>query len=197
MSRVFSKQSRYRRITDVTVPDVRGRMVFAKDFRPLPDVTGTFMHTVDSGDRLDHLAWRYYGQPLQYWRICDANPGFLSPLALVGQEALVTTLFPVTVRQGEPPWSVLVGAVSGTVGVEDVRVVESATLEEQRRAVDGAEVTVTVERISRAVVVTYNRGNLEATALAAVIDAAGFTVGPAADGGQVGRPIVVPVAAGG
>ncbi len=31
-------------------------------------------HLVQAGDRLDLLAWRYFGDPLQYWRIADANP---------------------------------------------------------------------------------------------------------------------------
>jgi nucleoid-associated protein YgaU len=34
------------------------------------------MHRVRSGDRLDLLAQRYFGDPLQYWRIVDANRRF-------------------------------------------------------------------------------------------------------------------------
>lgn len=30
-------------------------------------------HRVVAGDRLDQLAERYYGDPLKYWLICDAN----------------------------------------------------------------------------------------------------------------------------
>ena len=60
---MFSKQSRYRRVPDIAVPDARGRVLAAKDIRPLPDVTGTFRHTVNSGDRLDQLAYSYYGEP--------------------------------------------------------------------------------------------------------------------------------------
>ena len=30
-------------------------------------------HTVEAGDRLDNLTARYLGDPLQFWRICDAN----------------------------------------------------------------------------------------------------------------------------
>jgi hypothetical protein len=197
VSAVFSKQSRYRLVPDVTVPDAHGRLVLVKDVRPLPEVTGTYRHTVDAGDRLDRLAWTYYGQPLLFWRICDANPDFLSPLALLGQEALVTTRFPVSVAAGNPPWSTLLADLTGTVGVDDVAVVEETTLEQQRRTVGADEVTVTVERPLRTVVVTYDRVNIDAAAVAAVIGAAGLTVGPPTDGGQVGRSIVVPVAAAG
>jgi nucleoid-associated protein YgaU len=31
-------------------------------------------HRVVAGDRLDLLAARYFGDPLQFWRIADANP---------------------------------------------------------------------------------------------------------------------------
>ena len=192
---MLSKQSRYRRVPDVTVTDARGRLVSAKDIRPLPDVAGTYLHTVNAGDRLDQLASTYYGQPLQYWRICDANPVFLSPLALLGQDALVTTRFPVTAPDGDPPWSAVLAALSARTGVDGVTVVEDVTQEQQRRMVDGTDVTVTTERFTRAVVVTYNRVNVDAVALAAVIAQAGFAVGPPSDDGQVGRPIVVPAAA--
>jgi hypothetical protein len=31
------------------------------------------LHAVVQGERLDHLATRYFGDPTQFWRICDAN----------------------------------------------------------------------------------------------------------------------------
>lgn len=31
-------------------------------------------HTVSAGERPDHLAQRYFGDPEQWWRIADANP---------------------------------------------------------------------------------------------------------------------------
>lgn len=30
-------------------------------------------HVVTQGDRLDNITARYYNDPLQFWRICDAN----------------------------------------------------------------------------------------------------------------------------
>ncbi len=42
---------------------------------PLPrPCRGEYSHVVVAGDRLDTLAQRYYGDPLQFWRIVDANP---------------------------------------------------------------------------------------------------------------------------
>ncbi|WP_069814584.1 LysM peptidoglycan-binding domain-containing protein [Streptomyces sp. TP-A0874] len=57
---------------------------------PLPEEsdTGTTCHTVSSGERPDHLAQRYFGDPGQWWRIADANP-VLDPRELTdgpGQE---------------------------------------------------------------------------------------------------------------
>lgn len=197
MSAVFSKLSRYRRVADVAVPDARGRVLAAKDIRPLPEVTGTFTHTVDAGDRLDQLAFTYYSQPLQYWHICDANPGFLSPLALLDQEPVVTTRFPLTAPAGGPPWAALLDALSATVGVQEVRVIEDVTLVSQLQTVGGQQVSVVGERYTRAVLVTYNRINLAAPAVAEVIAAAGFGVGPPVDSGQLGRQIVIPAAVSG
>lgn len=94
---MFSKISRYYKVPDVAVPDAQGRVFASKDLRLLPAVTGTFQHVVKAGDRLDHLSHKYYSQPLQWWHICDANPEFLSPLALLGDEVIVTTRFPVTI----------------------------------------------------------------------------------------------------
>ena len=74
-----------------------GRVVsyFSRRFLPpgssMPLVMGV---TVTQGDRLDLIAARTFGDPEQYWRICDANDA-LDPFerlqrraALVAQEKL-------------------------------------------------------------------------------------------------------------
>ncbi len=188
---MFSKVSRYRKVPDVTAPDAQGRMLAAKDLRLLPDVSGTFRHTVDSGDRLDQLAYKYYSQPLQWWNICDANPEFLSPLALLGQDAVITTRFPVTVS-GTPPWAVLSSTLRGLLGVEDVEIVEDIQLAPQQVTVGGQTITALVEQFQRAVLVTYNRLNVTSATLATSIETAGFQVAPFADLEQVGQEIVIP-----
>jgi hypothetical protein len=194
---MFSQLSRYREVPDVVALDPRGRVLTSRDARPLPEVTGTFRHTVDAGDRLDQLAATYYGQPLQYWHICDANPQFLSPLALLGKEPVVTTRFPLTAPAGAPPWAALLGKLSGTVGVVDAAVSEEVTLVPQTQSVGGKPVTVVVEQFTRAVMVTYNRNNLDVRALREAIMTAGFAVGSPADGGQLGQQIVIPAAVNG
>jgi hypothetical protein len=191
---MFGRLSRYRRVPDIAVPDAGGRVVAAKDIRPLPEVTGTFRHRVNAGDRLDQLAYEYYGESLLYWQICDANPEPLSPLALVDAEPVTTTRFPVTAT-GVPPWAAALRALAGTVGVEDAAVVEKVALEPERQTVAGQPVTVHVERPSRALLVTYNRLTVATEAVAGVIRAAGFQVGRPSDAGQLGQEIVIPPAA--
>lgn len=194
---VFDKLSRYRTVPDVAVPDATGRVVASKDFRLLPDVTGTFRHTVHAGDRLDQLASTYYGDPLRYWRINDANPDFPSPFALVDREPVVTTRFPVTFGGATPPWAALIAALTSTVGVLAVSVVEDSTLVDAVRTVGGQQVTVHIDQFTRAVLVTRNTVNTSADALARVLIDLGFGAGPPADLGQVGRQIVIPQAGNG
>jgi hypothetical protein len=188
---MFSKISRYRKVPDVTAPDLQGRMLAAKDLRLLPEVTGTFRHTVDAGNRLDQLAYTYYSQPLQWWNICDANPEFLSPLALLGMDAIVTTSFPVTIS-GTPPWAALVRSLQGVLGVEDVQISESIQLVPEQVTVGAQTITALVEQFSRAVLVTYNHLNTAAATLATNIETNGFQVGPFSDVGQLGQEIIIP-----
>jgi hypothetical protein len=194
---MFTKLSRYRSVPEVAVADARGRVLAAKDIRPLPEVAGSFRHTVDAGDRLDQLSYSYYGESLHYWHICDANPEFLSPLALLDKEPVVTTRFPVVVPAGPPPWAAMLDMLSATVGVEGAVVAEDLALVPVLQTVGGQQVTVVVRRFARAVLVTYNRLNVSPPAVAAVITAAGFVVGPPVDSGQVGQQIIIPAAVSG
>lgn len=41
-------------------------------------------HAVIQGERLDHIAARYFGDPTLFWRVCDAN-GAMRPEALTEQ----------------------------------------------------------------------------------------------------------------
>ncbi|TNJ35863.1 LysM domain-containing protein [Arenimonas terrae] len=63
--------------------DGRGNPYLARRFVP---AAGQFaelgQHSVVEGDRLDLLASRYFSDPEQYWKLCDAN-GALRPDALV------------------------------------------------------------------------------------------------------------------
>jgi len=190
---MFSKISRYRKLSDVVTVDVQGRRLESKSLRLLPEVTGIFLHTVESGDRLDHLAYKYYKQPRKWWRICDANPEFPSPQALLGKESIVTTRFPLTFAGGgQPPWAELLKQLERKVGVEGFNVVDEIRLVAQEQTIGGQTITVNVEHYERAVMVTYNQMNISTSDLANVIAAAGFGVMQPETIGRVGKTIIIP-----
>jgi len=191
---MFSKISRYRTVPDIAVPDAQGRVLPAKDIRLLPSVTGTFQHVVSQGDRLDQLAYTYYSQPLNWWHICDANPGILSPLALLDSEPVVTTQLTLAGGGGSPPWADLLRDVAALAGVERVEIVDDVQLVPESQQVNGQQVTVIVEVPVRAVLVTYNRLVTSPAAISAAVAQAGLTPGPGADIGQLGQQIVIPPA---
>jgi hypothetical protein len=118
---MFSSISRYRRLPDVVTADALGRAVSSKSLRPLPEVSGRFLHTVQDGDRIDQLAFKYHNQPRDWWRIMDANPSFMSPDELLGTDPVVTIQVPVTWDGPEPPWSVLLHRVRDIRGVQAAR----------------------------------------------------------------------------
>ncbi len=191
---MFSKTSRYSAVPDITVPDSRGRVLPAKDIRLLPAVTGTFRHLVSQGDRLDQLANTYYGQPLDWWHISDANPGILSPLALLGDEPVTTTRLPVTAAGGTPSWAGLLRGLGALAGVERVEISDQVQYAAEAQQVGGQDVTVTVERLVSAVLVTFNSLITSSGAIDGAITAAGFKPGAAEQVGQVGQQIIIPPA---
>lgn len=119
---MFSKISRYRKLPDVVTTDEKGRTLESKSLRLLPGVSGTFLHTIEEVDRLDHLAYKYYKQPRKWWRICDANPEYMSPQSLLGKDSIKTTLFPVEWEGSLQPWSDLLSGVSEMIGIENATV---------------------------------------------------------------------------
>jgi hypothetical protein len=190
---MFTKKSRYFKVPDVAVPDAQGRVLAAKDLRLLPDVVGTFRHVVKAGDRLDHLSHQYYNQSLQWWQICDANPQFLSPLAMLGEEVVVTSKFPLTFTGvGVPPWEALFRAIQGILGVENVQVLEHVQVLTEEQLIDGETVPVFENRYSWEVKVVHNQLNVTRDILADRIEDAEFEVGEPEEIGRLGHEIVIP-----
>ncbi len=70
---MFSKSSRYARVGEYHVTGLDGVPHLCKKIRFIPPSAGVFRHTVREGDRLDLLAYRYYGDPEKFWLIVDAN----------------------------------------------------------------------------------------------------------------------------
>ncbi len=191
---MFSKISRYRKLSEVVTIDTRGRELESKSLRLLPEVTGKFQHTVEEIDRLGHLAFKYYKQSRNWWRICDANPEFMSPQALLGKEPLSTQRFTIDHNNGagDPPWAELLGQLRVTVGVEDIRVEEKIELVSEDQEIEGVTVEVNVEQFNRAVVITYNEMNIGVPELSDTIANTGFQVISVENIGRVGKKIIIP-----
>ena len=76
MNPLFPTNSRYDGIETATLETADGREIVFLRRRFVPPSSRFSLlqeHTVIEGDRLDNLAARYFGDPLLYWRICDAN----------------------------------------------------------------------------------------------------------------------------
>jgi hypothetical protein len=113
---MFSTISRYRKLDDVVVSE-GGRTRQSKALRLLPAVEGVAEHVLSEDERLDHLAFKIYRQPRNWWRICDANPSLLSPRELFGTAPLRTAAYSVRFLGAIPRWANLFAALRGRVGV--------------------------------------------------------------------------------
>lgn len=192
---MFSKISRYKELDDVVVADRDGKLSASKALRLIPEVDGEFLHTVEENDRLDHLGFKYYNQPRKWWRICDANPDYPFPPALLGKDVMVLEQFPLTIdnEDDEPPWSDVLRDLHRLVGVEDARLVkEEVDLVERRETIDSETVTLLVPRYRYTIIVRYNSMNLDSRQLTNRMTSLHLTVGPPERVGRVGKPIVIP-----
>lgn len=77
---MFDPSSRYYNLETVkretTDSDGRQRVIAYKRRRFIPPADGQTTlveHVVTQGERLDNITARYLGDPLQFWRVCDAN----------------------------------------------------------------------------------------------------------------------------
>jgi hypothetical protein len=141
--------------------------------------SGRFLHTIVESDRLDRLASKYYNQPDKWWQICDANPEFMQPQAMLGKTPFVTQRFGITFPKTEtvPPWADLIRQLTRLVGVQDVW----------------------LARDERSLFVTFNQMNLPSQALAKWIasilagnEVENAKVEPPQTLGQIGRQVLIP-----
>jgi nucleoid-associated protein YgaU len=70
---MFFRGSRYATVPDAFISDATGRVIRYKTLRFIPETRAPAGHRVVGGERLDHIAYRYYRDPERFWRIADAN----------------------------------------------------------------------------------------------------------------------------
>jgi len=73
---LFPPTSRYHGLDTATLeaPDGSAVIYVRRRLLPQPERFALLQeHAVTQGERLDHIATRYLGDPEQFWRICDAN----------------------------------------------------------------------------------------------------------------------------
>jgi hypothetical protein len=84
---MFEEPDRYASIETATLTTPDGRVLRYLRRRFLPQGAGLPLlveATVAEGDRLDLIAARILGDPLQAWQICDANDA-MSPFELTAE----------------------------------------------------------------------------------------------------------------
>jgi hypothetical protein len=98
---MFAANSRYASLSTstYTTPDNQVISYVTRRFLPqLDSFTLLLEHTVTDSDRLDNVTNQYLDDPLQFWRICDANDE-ISPFDLT---ATVGETIDITLPQGVP-----------------------------------------------------------------------------------------------
>jgi hypothetical protein len=81
---MFFKGSRYANVGENEITDSTGRAIRYKKTRFIPETKAATTHVVTQGERLDHIAFRYFRDSERFWRICDANAAML-PTDLVDE----------------------------------------------------------------------------------------------------------------
>ena len=99
----FSQTSRYFGIETTTIETSDGKIhaYLRRRFVPQPENFTTLLeHVVVQGDRIDNITARYLGDPLQFWRVCDANRA-MRPEELTEEQAIGRRIR-ITLPEGIP-----------------------------------------------------------------------------------------------
>jgi hypothetical protein len=81
---MFDRDSRYSKLTPLTVTGPGGRTVSIVPIRFIPATAAVITRRIKQGDRPDLLAYEFYKEPELFWRIADANEA-LRPSELIAQ----------------------------------------------------------------------------------------------------------------
>ena len=70
---MFTRTSRYADVAEGVLTNEAGREIRFKRLRVSPSPEGFRVHVVAGNDRLDRIAFTYFQDPEQFWRLCDIN----------------------------------------------------------------------------------------------------------------------------
>lgn len=192
---MFTKNSRYYSLENIVVNNKSDRQINSKSIREIPNVSGFFQHEVDDNDRLDLLASKFYSQPIKWWRICDANPEFKSPLSLLGKGYLKTYRFRVedSLLPAPFPWLELTNVLDSQIGVEHYTSYDNLIdFEQEIVNLLGTEVTTNRESYKRYIDVRINTKLVTSENINALFSVTGIELSPPELLGRVGKKIVIP-----
>ncbi|HWN66247.1 MAG TPA: hypothetical protein VNM90_01345 [Haliangium sp.] len=70
---MIDRSSRYKQTATYIAVDAQGEPLKVLELRDISKTESVFAHSPEPGQRLDHLAQRYYRDARKFWRICDAS----------------------------------------------------------------------------------------------------------------------------
>lgn len=166
---MFSKGSRYINLTDTSTVE-NGQAVGSKTLRWIPQTSGTFLHTVNQTDRLDLLAYKYYGDSKKWWLICDANPEFALPTDLLDLSPYIREIFTLEPPAGDNQWAILMSELKLLNGIQKVH----------------------LDVFKNTVELIYNEKELGQEKIMAIIKSKGFANKSIIRQERIGQRIIVP-----
>jgi len=119
---MFSKGSRYRNLSESVFLTANGERAIGKHLRLIRLPESVVLHTVAGGDRLDLLAYKYYGDTTKWWQISDANPDRPFPTDLLDTGPIVEELFALTHAGFEVRYANLITALKNIATVTNDRI---------------------------------------------------------------------------
>ncbi len=199
---MFGKRSRYVRLKDTTVTDAQGRTLQVKTIRLLPEAGSTFPYTVTETDRLDHLGYRAFQKSVSWWRICDANIGFMHPQELIGKASLKQCVIELSLADDGTlqNWNGFLHAVQDIAGVEQAFLEESVEVRGHTEVHGGEPRIIFREHFSCRLFLTVNAMITDTVDLygeIAAIAAPGLTVSVPEMISRTGKDIEIPSGRGG
>jgi hypothetical protein len=122
---MFSKGSRYRKVPESSPVNAQGERQRGIDLRVIPRADGRFAHTVREGERLDLLAFKYYGDPTRWWQVGDANPKESYPPDLLDRRPVVAERFVLEYATFAARYAQLFAALAAVGAVSQVTPLEN------------------------------------------------------------------------